>query len=384
MNISRSKIKIDFKKSHDSYLFDKNSNKYYLDLMSMYSSLPLGYNHPIFKSEEFTSEINNIAQIKNCNCEFVSDEQEEFVEMFKNFINTNNDFKYDFFHFASTGALAIEFAIKAAIDISKKENGKIVSFKNSFHGISAYGNIVSDRVSGTKKRLEGFFGNNFWPQISSLEELENIIANNKDSISGILIEPIQCTNGDLYFPEGFLDKVFEIAAKNNILSIVDEIQTGFGTTGKIWFTENKADIIVFGKKSQVSGFALNSDLGISLNPNRYCITWDGDLIDMVRCKYIIKTIIKDNLLSNIIPINEYMISELNKMPQTINPRGKGFIMAFDLKNSIERDRLYTAALSNGLLLNTAGENTIRLRPNLNFSLEEAKECIQIIKKSFNE
>lgn len=384
MNISKSKIKIDFKKSHDSYLFDKNANKYYLDLMSMYSSLPLGYNHPIFKSEEFTSEINSIAQIKNCNCEFISDEQEEFVETFKNFININNDFKYDFFHFASTGALAIEFALKAAIDISKKENGKIISFKNSFHGISAYGNITSDRVSGTKKRLEGFIGNKFWPQVESLEELELTIKNNKEFISGILIEPIQCTNGDLYFPEGFLNKVFEIAYKNNILSIVDEIQTGFGTTGDIWFTNNKADILVFGKKSQVSGFALNSDLGVNLNPSRYCITWDGDLVDMIRCKYIIKTIIKDKLLNNVIPISEYIIDELNKIPQVVNPRGKGFILAFDLNNSIERDRLYINALSNGLLLNTAGENTIRLRPNLNFSFDEAKECIELIKKSFNE
>ncbi len=381
MDISKSNIKIDFEKSIGSHLFDKNSNKYYLDLMSMYSSLPLGYKHNVFKSHSFINEINNIAQIKNCNCEFFSDEKEEFIQDFTSFINKDFELKYDFFHFTSTGSLAIEFAIKAAIDIANKNNGKIVSFKNSFHGISSYGNFVSDRVGATKSRLEGFIGNNMWPQVSTLEELEIILSTSGDTISAVLLEPIQCTNGDLYFTNEFIEKFFKLTSKYGVLSIVDEIQTGFGTTGEVWYTKNKADILVFGKKSQVSGFALTNQLGKLLNPSRYCITWDGDLIDMVRCKYIIKAINDSGLLEKIKPISDYIIHELNTIKGIYSVRGIGFILAFDLENTQERDIFYKKALSNGLLLNVAGEKTIRLRPNLNFSQQNATECIDLIKLS---
>ena len=62
-------IKIDFDRSQDSYIFDKNTNKKYLDFMGMYSSLPLGYNHKIFSSNTFREEINKISKLKLVNCE---------------------------------------------------------------------------------------------------------------------------------------------------------------------------------------------------------------------------------------------------------------------------------------------------------------------------
>ena len=59
-------ITIDFEKSQGSYIFDKKSNEYFLDMFSMWSSLPLGYNHEIF-DEGFVQRINNISHIKMCN-----------------------------------------------------------------------------------------------------------------------------------------------------------------------------------------------------------------------------------------------------------------------------------------------------------------------------
>ena len=70
-------ITIDFKLSQGSYLFDKRSNKYFLDMFSMFSSLPLGYNHEIF-DEEFDERIKYISHLKMCNNLFLSDEFESF------------------------------------------------------------------------------------------------------------------------------------------------------------------------------------------------------------------------------------------------------------------------------------------------------------------
>ena len=68
------KIRIDFTKSHDSYLYDKDRRCFFLDFFGLYSSLPLGYSHPIFRTKGFREESGRIAAIKIPNCEIVSDE----------------------------------------------------------------------------------------------------------------------------------------------------------------------------------------------------------------------------------------------------------------------------------------------------------------------
>ena len=79
-------IKIDFKKSKGSFIFDKNTKKKYLDFLGMYSSLPLGYNHKIFNCSKFKKEIKQSSSVKLVNCEIDSDEYQDFFKEFKNLI----------------------------------------------------------------------------------------------------------------------------------------------------------------------------------------------------------------------------------------------------------------------------------------------------------
>ena len=104
-------IKADLFKSHGSYLFDINTGREYLDFFSMYSSMPLGYNHEIFE-DGFYDELKKIAHIKIANCEFDSIEKDEFIDAFYNFAGCNY---YSNFHFTCTGALAVECACKLAM-----------------------------------------------------------------------------------------------------------------------------------------------------------------------------------------------------------------------------------------------------------------------------
>lgn len=380
MEISKSNITIDLDKSKGSMLVDKKTGKKYLDLMSMYSSLPLGYNSRHMISSEFTNAILRVAAQKVCNCEYDSEDKQKFLKDFEEFVNHDNDNNYDFFHFACTGALAVEHACKVAIDYTGKK--KIVSFGNSFHGITSYGNILTDRVGGTKARLEGFFGEDVWPRVDSVSEMDELVSilRTDSDIAGVLIEPIRCTNGDIYFKEGVLESIFQICEEFGVLSIVDEIQTGFGATGNVWYTEG-ADILVFGKKSQVSGFMTHGYIGNNLDPIRYCVTWDGNLVDMVRSRYIMKGIKEEDLLSLVKFRGEKFLYELKNIKGIENARGKGYILAFDLKDQKTRDEFYKKAFENGLLVNLAGENSIRLRPNLAITPSDIDLAIELIKKS---
>lgn len=375
MNISKSNIKIDLKKSKGSHLYDSNTESFFLDLMSQYSSLPLGYNDEIFDID-FENEILTYCKVKNCNCEYTTQIKEEFEQKFLELCGLG---KYDFVHFSSTGGIAVELAIKAAIDISGKKEGKVVYFDKSFHGIIGYANFITDRFGSTKSRLDGFITYENWIKVSDIYELENVLSKN-NHISCVIIEPIKCTQGDLYYSEDYLKKIYKICNDYKILTITDEIQTGFGSTGKIWYTENLSDIIVFGKKSQVSGFLTSQNYGKLLNPSRFCVTWDSDVLDMVRGKYIIKKIQDNNLLESVEELGLYFLSELKKINGILNVRGKGFILAFDLENKEKRDLFFKNCLNNKFLVNLTGENSIRLRPNLCFRKNEIDDSISLIKK----
>ena len=150
--------KLDFKKSHGSYLVDKNNGQAYLDFFGQYSTLAIGYNHSIFKTAEYLNEINRVAHQKITNCEMLSDESAEFDEKFRAFTSSNL-FKY--YHYSCTGALAIEAAIKSAMDYKGPNCHRVISFKGSFHGINSYGGILTDRFDPVSNRLNGFPGP-FW------------------------------------------------------------------------------------------------------------------------------------------------------------------------------------------------------------------------------
>src|SRR3972149_651223 len=96
-------LTIDFEKSHGSYVFDKNTQSDFLDFFSMFSSLPLGYNHRIFDNS-FNKKIAAISKIRMANNLFDSDELVEFREKLGKYIFS------EYMHFTCTGALAVESA----------------------------------------------------------------------------------------------------------------------------------------------------------------------------------------------------------------------------------------------------------------------------------
>jgi L-lysine 6-transaminase len=373
-------LKIDPKKSQDSYLHNQLDGKNYLDFMSMYSSLALGYNHEVFKRPEFLESVNKWAGIRVTNCEHTSDEREIFEKDFMEF-SSFGIFKNP--HFTCTGSLAVEHAVKMAFEYSDKKNPKVISHNKSFHGITSYGNIVTGREGGVYKRLNGFPGDNVWPKFNDLVDLEYSIKKDP-SISAILFEPIQCTNGDIYYSFSFFKGLREIADKYDIPLIYDEIQTGFCTSGKTWYFENtgyKPDILIFGKKSQVSGaMAIQKISDKVIDPSRYCVTWDGDIIDMIRSTYIIKAIKEKDLKGNAIKQGYKLHTGLEEIG-LMNVRSCGLLVAFDFKNQEQRNSFIIRSKNNGLLVNSAGDTSIRIRPNLSVKDEEVKEALEIIKKS---
>jgi len=367
-------MRIDFAKSHGSYLFDKNTNREYLDFFGMYSSLPLGYNHEVF-DDEFHSEMRDISTVKVANCEFHTDVYDTFCNKFNQFAGLG---KYENYHFTCTGSLAVECACKLAMDYTG--NDKIVSLANSFHGIHSYGNFATSKFYPVKDRLQGF-PDLRWPKVRDVFELDFQIS--KGDVAGILVEPIQATFGDNHFTKGYLKSIAKMAKENDIPLIFDEIQTGFGTTGKPWYFEHldiEPDIVVFGKKSQVSGIMSTSKIPFK-NGSRLCVTFDGDIVDMLRSTYIMKAYEKYDLLDNASKQGKRLINELTSIDSLESVRGRGLMIAFDMKDNKTRNDFVDKLKNNGMICNPTGERSVRLRPNLAVSDSDIEKCTSIIRSS---
>lgn len=379
---SKFNINAGLKESYGSYLFDRNTNKHYLDFFGMYASLPLGYNHEVFSQQAFMDEILQHVKTKVTNCEFITDETYEFDKKFQEFAGSD---EYTNFHYSCTGALAIESAIKTAIIYKGHVNPEIVTFDGSFHGINGYGGFVTSRIDPVGERLKGFpevFSKKIKP---TLEDIENSIT---EKTTCVVVEPIMCSSGDNYLDIDFLKQLREITERMDIPLIFDEIQIGFCATGEIWYSNKiniSPDILVFGKKVQLSGIMVKEKFSkLFESPIMLEVTWDGNPVDMIRGKHIIDVCIRENLLENVKKQSEYFKELLGDRTEKLNFRNSGFIMAMDFLDTDQRDAVVNSLYEKQLLVNSTGKRTIRLRPSLNTKSSDIEKSIEIFNDCFKQ
>jgi L-lysine 6-transaminase len=409
-------IVLDLKKSNGTYLVDQKTGNEYLDFFSFFASSAVGMNHPKIISAEIKEEIVTAALNKPSNSDIFTVPMAEFVETFSA-VAKPDYMKYLFF--ISGGALAVENGLKIAFDWKVRKNFKkgyktekgqqVIHFRQAFHGRSGY----TMSLTNTDPNKVKYFPKFEWPRITNpkivfplQENLEKIkkteqqavneiyaaIKNNPDDIAVIILEPVQGEGGDNFFRKEFFLKLREIADENDILLMFDEIQSGFGLTGKFWACEYyvNPDIIAFGKKAHVCGAMINSRIDdvedhCFRKPGRINSTWGSDLTDMVRSKHILRIIREDNLVDNARKVGDYLLKNLYtvqaEFPDLLSSaRGLGLMCSFDLTSPVIRDEFKKKCFEEKLLILGCGEQSIRFRPPLNVSEEEIDKGLTIIRK----
>lgn len=412
-------IVMDYKKSQGARIYDSREDKTYIDFFSFYASNPIGFNHPLMSEPEFEEELLEVAKLKVANSDVYTTYFANFVSDF----HTHFTSQFDRLFFIEGGALGVENAMKAAQDWKALKNlaanksvegGEILHFKSGFHGRTGY----TLSVTNTQEDKVRYFPKFDWPRVSSpsihfpltddslkqviqkesqsIEEIKSAFHQRKDRIAAILIEPIQGEGGDHFFRKEFLIKLKELCLENEALLIFDEVQTGLGITGKNWAHEHfdvQPDLMAFGKKVQVCGTAaqlkrLDEVDNVFRVSSRINSTWGGNVVDMVRSRQFLKIIREEKLLDHVNRLGPKMLGWLGELAsedsRISNVRGLGFWMAFDFGNKKIRDEFQKTCIKNGLMILGCGEKSIRIRPVLNLSEEEAKEGLALIKKSLTE
>jgi len=404
---------MDIEKSHGSYIVDENGDEY-LDVFSMFASASIGYNHPhLVKNLEF---LGRMAINKPTVSDVYTEEYADFVDTFGR-VAIPEELQYAFF--VEGGTLAVENALKAAFDwrtrLNKsngidKEAGKVIHFQQAFHGRSGY-TLTLTNTKDPRKYM--YFPKFDWSRIVNpkmyfpvteeslaktieqekiaVNQIMSAIAENPDEIACIIIETIQAEGGDNYFRNEFFKELRRICDENDILLVLDEVQTGIGLTGKMWGFQNYdiiPDIISFGKKTQVCGILANKEKldqvphNVFQESSRINSTFGGNYIDMLRFKLILEVIEQENLLGNVNVQGKFLKAELEKLqdkyPQVSNVRGMGLFLAFDLPSDEERNAFIKKAFENKLIILPCGMRSVRFRPHLNVKREDLEKAIEII------
>jgi L-lysine 6-transaminase len=412
---------IDLKKSHGSYIYDSLTDKIILDYFTFFASNAIGFNHPKLTSPEFIAKLGNIAVNKPSNSDAYTIEMAEFVETFSHIAMPDY---FSYFFFVDGGALANENALKTAFDWKVRKNFRkgynreigtqVIHFRKAFHGRSGY----TLSLTNTDPAKINYFPKFNWPRIDSpilsfplneenlekvmreeltaVDQIKKSIKENPDDIAALIIEPIQGEGGDNFFRKEFFEQLRFLCDENDIMLIFDEIQCGMGITGKMWAHEYyvKPDMLTFGKKTHVCGFMCSDRVDeIQENvfhvPSRINSTFGGNLVDMVRATKILEIIEEEKLVENALLVGNSLHKKLDELalefPDLVsNTRGLGLFCALDINTKENRDLLKQKALEKGLLLLGCSEKTIRFRPPLNLSFNEADEGIDIIARCLKE
>jgi len=327
--------------------------------------------------------------------------------------------------FIEGGALAVENALKTAFDWkvrknlargSKKERGyKVIHFQEAFHGRSGY-TLSLTNTSDVRKTQ--YFPKFDWPrivnpkcsfplegenlqQVEKLEEralaqIQTLLAKDSEDICALILEPIQGEGGDNQFRPVFHAELRRICDENDILLIYDEVQTGFGATGRMWAFEHyvRPDILAFGKKFQVCGILASDRVdevadNVFHVPSRINSTWGGNLTDMVRCRLYLEIFEEEKVLEHSRRMGEVLLAELRQLEEEFpskvsNTRGIGLFCAFDLPDAEFRSQLRQKLFENRLLILPCGEHSIRFRTALNIREEDLLKGLRIIREVLHE
>lgn len=410
-------IILDLEKSEGSWFVDQRTGSRYLDFFSMYASMAVGYNHP--KLRAACDYLGRVAVQKPSNSDVYTEAMAEFVEIFAR-IGIPAYLPHAFF--IEGGALAVENALKTAFDWKvrlnfskgyREERGrKVVHFKQAFHGRSGYTLSLTNTFDPRKTMYYPKFD---WPRIvnpkitfplegphlSEVEaseelaigQIKEVISKEGEDLAAIIIEPIQGEGGDNHFRNEFFHALRNLCDENELMFIMDEVQTGMALTGKFWAHEHfgvKPDIISFGKKFQVCGTLASKRLDqvgchVFEERSRISSTFGGSLVDMVRCTIILKIIEEERLVDNARIQGALLLSELHGLAEEFpllvsNVRGLGLMCAFDAPDTETRNKLLLAFLDNKLIVVGCGEKGIRFRPHLVVRGDEIRYGIGIIRK----
>ena len=362
-------------KAEGSYFWDENGTEY-LDLYGGHAVISIGHSHPTYV-KYITEQLNNIGFYSNYVKIPIQNQVAEQLTKLSGYDD------YTLF-LCNSGAEANENAIKLASFHTGKK--KIIYFSGAFHGRTAAAVACTDnpKIVAPVNQSENFVKLPF----NDLEALENEFKTNSD-IAGVIVEGIQGVGGVQIPTTEFLQKIQELCNENNAVFIADEIQSGFGRSGKFFAHQNAGvtpDIISMAK-GMGNGFPV---AGILISPKfkaSYGLlgtTFGGNFLACAATKAVLDVIEEENLLQNAQEVGDYLVSLLQNQKNIKEIRYQGLMIGIDLAFPCNEVRTRLVKEYKMLTGNASTPNTLRVLPALNVKKEDVKKFADALIQILNE
>ena len=362
-------------KAEGSYFWDENGTEY-LDLYGGHAVISIGHSHPTYV-KYITEQLNNIGFYSNYVKIPIQNQVAEQLTKLSGYDD------YTLF-LCNSGAEANENAIKLASFHTGKK--KIIYFSGAFHGRTAAAVACTDnpKIVAPVNQSENFVKLPF----NDLEALENEFKTNSD-IAGVIVEGIQGVGGVEIPTTAFVHKIQQLCNENNAVFIADEIQSGFGRSGKFFAHQNAGvtpDIIAMAK-GMGNGFPV---AGILISPKfkaSYGLlgtTFGGNFLACAATKAVLDVIEKENLLQNAQELGDYLVSLLQNQKNIKEIRYQGLMIGIDLAFPCNEVRTRLVKENKMLTGNASTPNTLRVLPALNVKKEDVKKFADALIQILNE
>ena len=361
---------------------EDSEGKTYVDCVAGIAVDALGHGHPGL-AEVIAEQARSLIHVSNL---YYTEPQIDLAEMLVTASGLDKIF------FVNSGAEANEGAIKLARKwgIQNRDGAyTVLSTENSFHGRT----MTTVAATGTPAYREPFGPPTPGFDFVAYNDFEALEEKVDAQTAAILLEPIQGEGGVNVPDDSYLQKVRELCDRENILLILDEVQTGCGRTGKMFAFEHygiKPDIMTLAKGlggGVPIGAVLANEKAAVFQPGDHGSTFGGNVLACAASAFVVEQILNQGVLETANARSEYMdkkIAELeDRSDLVIGQRGKGLLRAIILRDDIAAD-VVGKGISQGLLSNPVRPNAIRLMPPLTVTEEELDDAFGIIETVLQE
>lgn len=359
-------------KGEGAYVWDDKANKY-LDFYGGHAVISIGHSHPRYV--EYLSK--QVAQLGFYSNSVINELQKEVAHKLGK-ISGYDD--YSLF-LINSGAEANENALKLASFHNGRK--KVISFAKAFHGRTSLAVEVTDNPKIIAPINDN--GNVVYLPLNDIEAFEKEVM--KNDVCAVIIEGIQGVGGIQIPTNKFLQQVRELCNKTNTILILDEIQSGYGRSGKFFahqYANIKADLISVAKGIG-NGFPLS---GLLISPKfkpaygMLGTTFGGNHLACAAALAVLEVMEEDGLVENAKVMGNYLMEQLKEIPEIKEVRGRGLMIGLEFEAPIKELRA-KLLYEKGVFTGVSGEKVMRLLPPLcinkkdaNLFLEKLKEVIK--------
>ncbi|TQV70280.1 ornithine--oxo-acid transaminase [Denitrobaculum tricleocarpae] len=341
--------------------------KRYMDCLSAYSAVNQGHCHPKIR-EALIEQSGRLALTSRA---FHNDQLALFYQEVCELTNSHKVLPMN------SGAEAVESAIKAVrkwgyeVKRVPDNQAEIIVCSDNFHGRTI--TIVGFSTDPAARNHFGPFAPGF--KVVPFGDAEALEAAITPTTVGFLVEPIQGEAGVIIPPDGYLKQVREICSRENVVLILDEIQTGLGRTGKLLAEEHEeieADLTLVGKALSggfypVSAVLSNSEVLGVLKPGQHGSTFGGNPMACAVARAALRVLIEEGMIENAEKMGDHFLDGLKSIRNNLvkEVRGRGLMLAVEFHREAGGARQYCEALrESGILCKETHVDTIRFAPPL--------------------